>query len=262
MRLSILVFLAALGIAAATIFFASRPFVGEGRIVDELGEVHKVVYAGPYVIIKHEPARHMVEGKDFEKMMAYVKARRESWRRWSALLEKYGDEVYVGYVVPCRILTLEEFIELAKRLSLEGKIVKVVFYRYWKNGTYEGAGIAGIGEDEDLEKRLRWERIQNMVTVGIYLMFLQGRFDPSTFNETEAAMLGEAHVDVYVGAFVVKASLKELRELSQREEILMVDTPLDLIWRFRERGLIVEVRRTSYGDIYLVEKKNLCTPSK
>ena len=40
--------------------------------------------------------------------------------------------------------------------------------------------------------------------------------------------------------------------------ILMVDSPLDLIWKYREEGKIVEVKRITYGDRYLREKKNLC----
>jgi hypothetical protein len=49
--------------------------------------------------------------------------------------------------------------------------------------------------------------------------------------------------------------LKELYALSKKPEILMVDTPLDLIWKYREEGKIVEVKRITYGDRYLYREE-------
>jgi predicted double-glycine peptidase len=70
--------------------------------------------------------------------------------------------------------------------------------------------------------------------------------------------LGRSVAEVYVGAFVVEAPLKELYALSKKPEI-MVDTPLDLTWKYREEGKTVVVKRVTHGNRYLREKKNLCS---
>jgi protein-S-isoprenylcysteine O-methyltransferase Ste14 len=54
MRLRYLVTLA-IAVAAAAFCVGVKSGVGEFREVDELGERHEVVVAGPYVVIKHGP---------------------------------------------------------------------------------------------------------------------------------------------------------------------------------------------------------------
>lgn len=244
----------ALGIAAVALFIATEPPAGKKKVVDELGETHTVILVDTYAIIKHEPYAHQAD-KNFDKMTAYIKARQESWNRWKKLIDKYGNETYIAYVVPCRIYTIEEFIDLANRLGVSNKIVKVVFYNYYKNGTYASMGVAGLEMGEDLKRRLEEERTFNYMSVGRHILLLRNatlreKWLRGEFNFTEAVEVGRAHVDIYVGAFVVNATLKELYELAQKEEVLMVDTPLDLIWRYREGGYKVEVKRLTYGDLY------------
>jgi hypothetical protein len=53
-RLRYLVILT-LAIAAAAFYVGVKPGVKEFKEVDELGEWHGVVVAGPYVVIKHGP---------------------------------------------------------------------------------------------------------------------------------------------------------------------------------------------------------------
>jgi hypothetical protein len=132
-RLRYLVILTlAIAIATAAFYVGVKLGVREFKEVDELGEWHEVVVAGPYVVIKHGPSAHQ---RDFNKAVRYIETRRASWERWKKLLDKYGDETYKAYVVPCRIYTFEEFSTLAKSLGLTDKIVGVVTYVY-KNGTY------------------------------------------------------------------------------------------------------------------------------
>jgi len=232
----------------------------EKREMDELGEVHEVVVAGPYVLIKHGPHRYQTED-DFDKMMKYVEARRASWERWRRLVDKYGDEEYLAYVVPCRILTFDEFRTLAKALNLTDKITGVASYTYYKNGTYHGLGYTLRLEGMSFEDLLLREKAA-FEAVGYYVSWLQwrgaGDGEPPPFNRTMAVEVGRSVAEVYVGGFEVKMSLRELYILSKRPEILMVDTPLDLIWKYREAGKIVTVKRVTHYVKLLVEKKNLC----
>lgn len=164
--------------------------------------------------------------------------------------------------MPCRIYTFEEFSTLAKSLGLTDKIVEVVTYVYYKNGTYAllGHGIRPGGYSFDTWLESLKERA--FISTGSHLLFLErqrnGTGTPPPLNITEAVEVGRSVAEVYVGAFVVEAPLKELYALSKKPEILMVDTPLDLIWKYREEGKTVEVKRVTHGDRYLIEKKNLC----
>ena len=63
MRLRYLVMLA-IAIAAAAFYVGVNLGVREFKEVDELGERHEVVVAGPYVVIKHEPGAHQ---RDFNR---------------------------------------------------------------------------------------------------------------------------------------------------------------------------------------------------
>jgi len=248
MRLRHLVMLA-IAIAAAAFYVGVNLGIREFKEVDELGEWHEVIVAGPYVVIKHDPGAHQ---RDFDKAVKYIGARRASWERWKKLLDKYGDEAYKAYVVPCKIYTFEEFSTLAKSLGLTDKIVEVVTYVYYKNGTYalQGYGIRLEGYSFD-----KWlESIKEKAFISTVLI-LTGE---PPLNVTEAVEVGRSVAEVYVGAFVVEAPLKELYALSKRPEILMVDTPLDLIWKYRKEGKTVVVKRVAHGDRYLIEKKNLC----
>jgi hypothetical protein len=150
-RLRYLVILT-LAIATAAFYVGVKLGVREFKEVDELGERHEVIVAGPYVVIKHGPSAHQ---RDFNKAVRYIETRRASWERWKKLLDKYRDEAYKAYVVPCRIYAFEEFSTLAKSLGLTDKIVEVVTYVYYKNGTYESLGhsirLEGYSFDEWLE---------------------------------------------------------------------------------------------------------------
>jgi hypothetical protein len=244
----------AIAVAAAAFYVGVNHGVGEFKEVDELGEWHEVVVAGPYVVIKHGPSAYQ---RDFNKAVKYIEARRASWERWKKLLYKYRDETYKAYVVPCRIYTFEEFSTLAKSLGLTDKIVGVVTYVYYKNGTYESLGHSIRLEGYSFDEWLESAKEAAFISTGRHLLFLQRNGTP--LNVTEAVEVGRSVAEVYVGAFVVEASLKELYALSKRPEILMVDTPLDLIWKYREKGKTVEVKRITHGDRYLIEKKNLCS---
>jgi hypothetical protein len=248
MRLRYLVMLA-IAVAAAAFYVGVKSGVGEFKEVDELGEWHEVVVAGPYVVIKHDPGAYQ---RDFDEAVKYIEARRASWERWKKLLDKYGDETYKAYVVPCRIYTFEEFSTLAKSLGLTDKIVGVVTYVYYKNGTYESLGHGIRLEGYSFDKWLESIKEKAFISTAIILT------GEPPLNVTEAAELGRSVAEVYVGAFVVEAPLKELYVLSKKPEILMVDTPLDLIWKYRKEGKIVVVKRVAHGDTYLIEKKNLC----
>jgi hypothetical protein len=248
MRLRYLVMLA-IAIAAAAFYVGVNLGVREFKEVDELGERHEVVVAGPYVIIKHDPSAYQ---RDFDEAVKYIEARRASWERWKKLLDKYGDEAYKAYVVPCRIYTFEEFSTLAKSLSLTDKIVEVATYIYYKNGTYALQGHSIRLEGYSFDEWLESIRETAFISTAIILT------GEPPLNVTEAVEVGRSVAEVYVGAFVVEAPLKELYALSKKPEILMVDTPLDLIWKYREEGKIVEVKRITHGDRYLIEKKNLC----
>lgn len=258
MRLRYLVMLA-IAIAAAVFYVGVNLGVREFKEVDELGEWHEVIVAGPYVVIKHSPSAHQV---DFDNAVKYIEARRASWERWKKLLDKYGDEAYKAYVVPCRIYTFEEFSTLAKSLGLTDKIVGVVTYVYYKNGTYESMGGGVRPEGYSFDEWLELIREMAFISTGKHLLFLEwqrnGTGTPPPLNVTEAVEVGRSVAEVYVGAFVVEAPLKELYALSKKPEILMVDTPLDLIWKYRKEGKTVEVKRITHGDRYLIEKKNLC----
>jgi hypothetical protein len=261
MRLRYLVILTlAIAIAAAAFYVGVNLGVREFKEVDELGEWHEVVVAGPYVVIKHGPGAHQ---RDFNKAMKYIETRRASWERWKKLLDKYGDETYKAYVVPCRIYTVEEFSTLAKSLGLTDKIVEVTTYVY-KNGTYKSLGGGVRPEGYNFDEWLELIKELSFISTGRHLLFLQrnGTGAPPPLNITEVVELGRSVAEVYVGAFVVEAPLKELYSLSKRPEILMVDTPLDLIWKYREKGKIVVVKRVTHGDRYLIEKKNLCHKDK
>jgi hypothetical protein len=248
-RLRYLVILTlAIAIAAAAFYVGVKLGVREFKEVDELGEWHEVVVAGPYVVIKHDPGAHQ---RDFNKAVKYIEARRASWERWKKLLDKYGDEAYKAYVVPCRIYTFKEFSTLAKSLGLTDKIVEVVTYVY-KNGTYALLGGSVRPEGYSFDKWLESIKERAFISTAIILT------GEPPLNVTEAVELGRSVAEVYVGAFVVEAPLKELYVLSKKPEILMVDTPLDLIWKYREEGKTVEVKRITHGDRYLIEKKNLC----
>ncbi len=254
MRLRYLVILTlAIVIAAAVFYVGVKLGVREFKEVDELGEWHEVIVAGPYVVIKHDPGAHQ---RDFNKAVKYIEARRASWERWKKLLDKYGDETYKAYVVPCKIYTFEEFSTLAKSLSLTDKIVEVVTYVYYKNGTYALQGYSIRLEGYSFDAWLESIKERALISTALISM------GEPPLNVTEAVELGRSVAEVYVGAFVVEASLKELYALSKKPEILMVDTPLDLIWKYREEGKTVEVKRITHGDRYLIEKKNLCHKDK
>ncbi len=258
MRLRYLVILTlAIAIAAVAFYVGVKPGVREFKEVDELGEWHEVIVAGPYVVIKHGPGAHQ---RDFDEAVKYIEARRASWERWKKLLDKYGDETYKAYVVPCRIYTFEEFSTLAKSLGLTDKIVGVVTYVYYKNGTYESLGHGIRPEGYSFDEWLELIRETAFISTGKYLLFLEWQRNGTgaPLNITEAVEVGRSVAEVYVGAFVVEAPLKELYALSKKPEILMVDTPLDLIWKYRKEGKTVEVKRITHGDRYLIEKKNLC----
>ncbi len=81
MRLRYLVMLA-VAIAAAAFYVGVKPGVKEFKEVDELGEWHEVVVAGPYVVIKHGLGAHQ---RDFDEAVKYIEARRASWERWKKL---------------------------------------------------------------------------------------------------------------------------------------------------------------------------------
>jgi hypothetical protein len=247
----------AIAVAAAAFYVGVNLGVREFKEVDELGEWHEVIVTRPYVVIKHDPGAHQ---RDFDKAMKYIEARRASWERWKKLLDKYGDEAYKAYVVPCRIYTFEEFSTLAKSLGLTDKVVEVVTYVYYKNGTYESMGGGIRLEGYSFDEWLELIRELALISTGRHLLLLEWQRNGTgtPFNVTEVVELGRSVAEVYVGAFVVEASLKELYVLSKKPEILMVDTPLDLIWKYREKGKIVEVKRVTHGDRYLIEKKNLC----
>ncbi len=53
-----------LAIAAAALYVGVKSGVGEFKEVDELGEWHEVIVAGPYVVIKHDPGAHQ---RDFNR---------------------------------------------------------------------------------------------------------------------------------------------------------------------------------------------------
>jgi len=108
---------------AATLFLAGQP--REERVVDELGEEHEVIKAAGFAVVKHSPTRHQ---RNNESYIKYLKGRAESWDRWKRLVDKYGDEVYQAYVVPCQLLTPEEFLKMAK--GLPGRVVKIVSYAF------------------------------------------------------------------------------------------------------------------------------------
>jgi len=247
-RLRYLVMLA-IAVAAAVFYVGVKSGIGEFKEVDELGEWHEVVVAGPYVVIKHDPGAYQ---RDFDKAVKYIEARRASWERWKKLLDKYGDEAYKAYVVPCRIYTFEEFSTLAKSLGLTDKIVEVTTYVYYKNGTYALRGHSIRLEGYSFDEWLESIKEKAFISTAIILT------GEPPLNVTEAVELGRSVAEVYVGAFVAEAPLKELYALSKKPEILMVDTPLDLIWKYREEGKTVEVKRITHGDRYLREKKNLC----
>jgi hypothetical protein len=132
----------------------------------------------------------------------------------------------------------------------------VVTYVY-KNGTYESLGHGVRLEGYNFDTWLELIRELALISTGRHLLFLER--NGTSLNVTEAVELSRSVAKVYVGAFVVEAPLKELYVLSKRPEILMVDTPLDLIWKYREEGKTVEVKRVTHGDRYLIEKKNLCS---
>jgi hypothetical protein len=262
MRLRYLVILLAIAIAAVALYVGvKKPGVKEFKEVDELGEKHEVIVAGPYVVIKHGPSAYQV---DFNEAVKYIEARRASWERWKKLIDKYGNETYKAYVVPCRIYTFEEFPMLAKNLSLTDKIFEVVSYVYYKNGTYASLGHSIRPEGHSLDAWLKSAKEAALISTGRHVLFLEwwrssnGTGMPPSLNITKAVEVGESIAEVYAGAFVVEAPLKELYALSKRSEILMVDTPLDLIWRYREEGKTVVVKRVTYGERYLVGGKNLC----
>ncbi len=170
--------------------------------------------------------------------------------------------------MPCRIYTFEEFSTLAKSLGLTDKIVGVV-YVYYKNGTYKSLGggirLEGYSFDTWLESIKERAFISAaLISTGRHLLFLEWQRNGTgtPLNVAEAVEVGRSVAEVYVGAFVVEAPLKELYVLSKRPEILMVDTPLDLIWKYRKEGKTVEVKGVTHGDRYLVEKKNLCHKDK
>jgi hypothetical protein len=239
----------AIAIAAAAFYVGVNLGVREFKEVDELGEWHEVIVAGPYVVIKHGPSAYQ---RDIDETMKYIEARRASWERWKKLLDKYGDETYKAHVVPCRIYTFEEFSTLAKSLGLTDKIVEVATYIYYKNGTYALMGHSIRLEGYSFDAWLESIKEKAFISTAIILT------GEPPLNITEAVEVGRSVAEVYVGAFVVEAPLKELYALSKKPEILMVDTPLDLIWKYREKGKTVEVKRVTHGDRYLKEKKNLC----
>jgi len=139
----------------------------------------------------------------------------------------------------------------------------VTTYVYYKNGTYESMGGGVRPEGYSFDEWLELMREMAFISTGRYLLFLEQQRNGTgaPLNVAEAAEVGRSVAEVYVGAFVVEAPLKELYALSKKPEILMVDTPLDLIWKYREKGKTVEVKRITHGDRYLYrEEKPL--PSK
>ncbi len=80
MRLRYLVMLA-IAVAAAAFYVGVKLGVREFKEVDELGEWHEVVMAGPYVVIKHGPSAH----QRVDEAVKYIEARRASWERWKKL---------------------------------------------------------------------------------------------------------------------------------------------------------------------------------
>ncbi|AET33950.1 hypothetical protein [Pyrobaculum ferrireducens] len=256
----------ALTLAIAVVaIYAGRPSVKEGKVTDELGEKHEIVIANSYVLIKHGPSAHQRD-RDFDKMMAYVEARQKSWERWRKLVEKYGNETYKAYVVPCRLYTVEEFASFAKELGIVENIVEIILYVYYKNGTYHGMGFSAKNGD-NFNAWLKSAERGALTSAGHYILFLRwvkennGTLPPNAtppFGVAEALEVGKSEAEVYIGAFVVEAPLRELYQLSKKPQILIVDLPLDLIWKYREEGYQVIVKRVTFGDVYLIEKKNLC----
>jgi hypothetical protein len=258
MRLRYLVMLA-VAIAAAAFYVGVKLGVREFKEVDELGEWHEVVVAGPYVVIKHGPSAHQ---RDFDEAVKYIEARRASWERWKKLLDKYRDETYKAYVVPCRIYTFEEFSTLAKSLGLTDKIVGVVTYVYYKNGTYESLGHGVRPEGYSFDTWLELIRETAFISTGIHMLFLEWRRDgtgtPPPLNVTEVLRWAGLWLRCTSAPSLWRPPSRSCTSLSKKPEILMVDTPLDLIWKYRKEGKTVEVKRVTHGDRYLIEKKNLC----
>ncbi len=124
-------------------------------------------------------------------------------------------------------------------------------YIYYKNGTYALQGYSIRPESYSFDTWLESTKERAFISTALILT------GEPPLNVAEAVELGRSVAEVYVGAFVVEAPLKELYALSKKPEILMVDTPLDLIWKYREEGKTVEVKRIAYDDRYLIEKKNL-----
>lgn len=215
---------------AAVLFVAAQP--REERVVDELGEVHEVIKAADFAVVKHAPSRYQHTNESYIK---YLRGRAESWNRWKKLVDKYGDEVYQAYVVPCRLLTPEEFLDMAK--GLPGRVVKIYSYAF-VNGTWQDAGLAKVDEDEGLAEAVERARKDREFIYAIR-------------NIT-------GDVEVYIAAFVLEAPLKELYALSKRGDLAMVDLPLDIIWRLRQQGYRVEVRRVTYGEVPLKKGVDLC----
>ena len=213
---------------AAVLFVAAQP--REERVVDELGEVHEVIKAAGFAIVKHGPSRYQYSNESYIK---YLRGRAESWDRWKKLVDKYGDEVYQAYVVPCRLLTPEEFLEMAK--GLPGRVVKINSYAF-VNGTWYDSGSAKVNENlTEAVERARKDR----------------EFIYSVLNIT-------GDVEVYIAAFVLEAPLRELYALSKKGDLAMVDVPLDIIWRLREQGYRVVVERVAYGEVPLTKRLDLC----
>ncbi|MEM0277880.1 hypothetical protein [Pyrobaculum sp.] len=258
MRARYLAILLALAIVAAAFYMGvGRAVVGEERVVDELGEVHEVIKAGPYVMIKHGPSAYQIGG-DFNKTMRYIETRRASWERWKRLVDKYGDEVYKAYVVPCRMYRIEEFSTLAKNLGLADKITELIPSVYYKNGTWALGGHSIRPEGLNLDDWLKSVEEGAFISVAIKYLDWRGGNGTEAPNFTKFVEVGRSVADVYIGAFIVEAPLRELYALAKKPEILMVDTPLDLIWRYREEGRTVIVKRVTVGERYLIEMKDLC----
>ncbi len=138
--------------------------------------------------------------------MKYIEARRASWERWKKLLDKYRDETYKAYVVPCRIYTFEEFSTLAKSLGLTDKIVEVV-YVYYKNGTYESLGHSIRPEGYSFDEWLESTKERAFISTGIHMLLpeWQRNGTGTSLNVTEAVEVGRSVAEVYVCAFVVEA---------------------------------------------------------
>ncbi|MFN3804500.1 MAG: hypothetical protein ACK4SY_05550 [Pyrobaculum sp.] len=235
----ILIALVTVLIIAVAVLSVLHPRAERKYVVDEFGERHEVIEGVllSYVLIKYEPSRYAWSEDSWR---GYIRGKYAAWDKWRKLVDKYGDERYPAYVMPCRLLTFEEFLQLVEKHKLHKSVVTIYTDVYLANGTWFGHGRAGVSDS--VEKTLEYIRDRAEFVVKDFYRRLYG------------LNISSDEIVVYVEAFLVNATLRELDALRKSEDILMVDLPLDLIWRYRERGKIVEVRRLTFGTRFLTRE--------